>query len=60
MNALRKVTGLIASLKRCVEAILEPKLEAAVPKESLVKVRLIDLLPPELPGWRSRYSTKRW
>jgi hypothetical protein len=59
MNTLRKVADLIASLKKRLEAILEPKLEVAVPQESLVKVRLIDLLPPELPGWPSRYSTKR-
>jgi hypothetical protein len=37
-----------------METMLEPESNIAKPKGALVKVRLIDLLPPELPGWTSK------
>jgi hypothetical protein len=54
------VTNLVSSLKKIVEAILIPQFNTTKPKQELVKVRLICLLPPELPGWKSSNPRKRW
>ena len=58
MSALRQLADFLSDSLRSVKAMLGPELEMARPKEVLVKVRLIDLLPPELPGWPSKYPTK--
>jgi hypothetical protein len=58
-----KILGLIArslsDLERLLEAILDPRSNVKKPEAALVQVRLIELLPPELPGWPSRPPTTR-
>jgi hypothetical protein len=58
MSILRLIADFLSDFERSVETMLCPELEIAKPKEVLVKVRLVDLLPPELPGWPSKYPTK--
>jgi hypothetical protein len=58
MNITDWISDLISDSETFIEKILDPAPKTAQPKEALVKVRLIDLLPPELPGWPSKYPPK--
>jgi hypothetical protein len=58
MSILRLIGDFVSDFERSVEAMLSPGSEMARPKEVLVKVRLVDLLPPELPGWPSKHPIK--
>ncbi len=60
MTILRMLADSLSSLKKSIEAILHPELDGEEARGALVKVRLADLLPPELPGWTSRNTGKRW
>ena len=53
MKILRLLAKSLSNLEKSLETMLEPESNIAKPKGALVKVRLIDLLPPELPGWTS-------
>jgi hypothetical protein len=58
MSVLRLIADFVSDFERFVQAMLCPGPEIARPKEVLVKVRLVELLPPELPGWPSKYPVK--
>ena len=55
INAMKVLTQLIWRLLKWIG----PESDFERPKEALVEVRLVELLPPELPGWPSRYPKRR-
>ena len=59
MKVIRLIAGPLSDLERLLEAILDPRSDIKRPEAALVQVRLIELLPPELPGWPSRPPTTR-
>jgi hypothetical protein len=59
MRILRLIADWLSKLKQSTEAMLDPGTRLTKPQEALVKVRLVDLLPPDLPGWPSKHLSKR-
>jgi len=59
MKIIRLIAEPLSDLERLLEAILDPRSNIKKPEAALVQVRLIELLPPELPGWPSRPPTTR-
>jgi hypothetical protein len=58
MKALDKSVELAHRFLRFIDSIFSPEPEYRRLDKTLVQVRLIELLPPELPGWPSKYPTK--
>jgi hypothetical protein len=58
MKAGDKLVELAHRFLRFMDSTLSPEPESGRPEKALVEVRLVELLPPELPGWPSKYPTK--